>query len=1653
MESINEIFLKAIEFFPRWMNIRRRPYKSNEGNLLSSIIDEYNNVRIAIQKYEKDFFLVNFFGKEDEILETLYTAHIGTIDNFTKLDIQNYDLTLTTDIDTFQKNTTTLYYQDGYILVRPRFIDKDHMYLNYTYNDYPYSIKWVKMHVWNIFDEFAWFAGLERFDDETNKELCDRTIAAFKNRTNVTEQGLKNAIINIASDILSKATVTMEQPNVKNMALPDSDFGTTFERLAQENKDLARTKVWNITYWQNSFKTMEYLPHIWDAQVKLYQDGVGYNDSLKIHLSNELTSIGSTDVSVTAYRKSKRAIEQYIQKNMIQKQLTLSLKRYKNILTTTKLQYRILASTVKKLDPSAITFYGYQTSTNTEKQYLSDIILDKQNVTEINNNTLDKNTKYKLLFYPDGPKDSNGNHYGTMQISKCNLTTGSTTKSLLKASGSFSVYNGIFQNKDVKFFTDTIKNLTSYENVKDTDNGMTVSDISKPGRFVIDVSNAGNNYVVIPFKCQKIDYTTNSQFVSMTNHFSYNNDIIEDVYNDTNSTVTIDIPSVKDFSFDLLKESDASKQGTIHIVVIEPNKQYSKDMTNAGTFSLSYDVPTDIKLIIQKTGMNPVRISNIEASRVGFNITAKDNNDKDITVIHTPFGTLVPTNAKELIIELQAYSNTLPYIDYIHIGPELDNSSVYTIDDIQGDFLDIDTNCRVVLLNKSTGKMTDNYITKSLYKNDTNDTGIIYIDTSKYTQIDYSSSKIYTDTNTGDSYITLSPGNTISYIKIKGTAKKLIYTRTLVDILEAQKINGYDCYVSRNLPEIILYNKNSETLFKLYKSYLESSCDTYHIAINDNTVSPIFVQDSTHSKISNDTNEPFNYISFYPSEYQEYVAYNSVTMYQQEMSGVPIAYNFSPLLSQTAFVLFQITDIPKNTTIEFVKQNGSASWSLGRKAQGIHIKIPVDQENQKNYQTEIKQLQETFVISNSIPLQDSYNINGEDTNLSEYIIVPPDKMQVDYQTKAAVDDVRIENDGFTKLLYSNIDKILSVSVNNVTLDSSKYTLLAQAGILIWNDKDLYGKIAQVTYQYEKPYALSFISLDDLYDVVGYTVDAYEAINDEPDIYENKKDGDVFTVSYPGADHLTLSCSNEGFMALSSKDNSTISVYKITQDNVVVAHNGYLYDQGKEYWMFADRHEDTENRYDGVTFENVHKIPGKLLFDIESTNHIINSSMETSYLDTLCVVDFLTNKHIPEISKLESLTPCDSFNGWFGFFMDVTLKESGVGYDLVFTPKEDYGYAVLEVTDYVSDNDAIDIQETGDADIYLCKDILINNMYVRKAVFAEPYESFKDNKITITDYDSKARYFILISGKKGTTITISEIVIANKPIDDIHTKNIDKFGYTITETRDKGTNVPLRFTPSFSREDNIEFDRKNELMLGMTTDYGLTLLNNIDFDECQINRITYLKNIFQTGNESGTILTPVIELDNYQALKAMDVRINNILFDDTYKNFDIKVLTSDTYDGTFTEVFDEDDVNSIIVSRRYLKKYIRLQITMPADSIIDSIAVFAEYYEDNVAPHVRYHTKGTMTTKLFDTCSTGDYRLVSIQASRVHKKDAIYFEIRGCREDERALEWTDWYPVKTDDNFNVTSENIFRGYRLFQVRVTIEDKDSRILLDGITMRTV
>jgi hypothetical protein len=48
---------RAIEFFPRWMDIRKRYKTSNGGNLIGSMLEESIKIEEAIQEYIDSYFL------------------------------------------------------------------------------------------------------------------------------------------------------------------------------------------------------------------------------------------------------------------------------------------------------------------------------------------------------------------------------------------------------------------------------------------------------------------------------------------------------------------------------------------------------------------------------------------------------------------------------------------------------------------------------------------------------------------------------------------------------------------------------------------------------------------------------------------------------------------------------------------------------------------------------------------------------------------------------------------------------------------------------------------------------------------------------------------------------------------------------------------------------------------------------------------------------------------------------------------------------------------------------------------------------------------------------------------------------------------------------------------------------------------------------------------------------------------------------------------------------------------------------------------------------------------------------------------------------------------------------------------------------------
>ena len=81
-----ELINKAIQHFPRWMNIRKRYFSSNGGLLLTSAAENIEDIQKEINIYIKEFFIDYYNDKCNDIVDFIYRINIGNYE-FDKINI------------------------------------------------------------------------------------------------------------------------------------------------------------------------------------------------------------------------------------------------------------------------------------------------------------------------------------------------------------------------------------------------------------------------------------------------------------------------------------------------------------------------------------------------------------------------------------------------------------------------------------------------------------------------------------------------------------------------------------------------------------------------------------------------------------------------------------------------------------------------------------------------------------------------------------------------------------------------------------------------------------------------------------------------------------------------------------------------------------------------------------------------------------------------------------------------------------------------------------------------------------------------------------------------------------------------------------------------------------------------------------------------------------------------------------------------------------------------------------------------------------------------------------------------------------------------------------------------------------------------------
>lgn len=1734
LPSARTTFLAAVQEFPRWMSIRKRPDKATTGLFLEAVIEEQTDITEEIKKFIKEFFLISYMGKESTITDYVYIVQVGAIDYATSTLIKPV-LDITIDAKTFLDNINVYaLYQNGYLIISTSNLPSDGNLL-YTYNGYKYGGKLEKYHIWNIFDEFAMFLGLNRFIDtgETNAQLLKRCFLVFSNPANSTFKGLQNTILNCLSNDfdINREEIKIEILDQSNAMLPYND-GTVYEHFVQLNRDIFRTKAWDSTWFEHNFKQLNYMSHVWDKHLNVYQDGTGQMSDLYAHFSAD--DGVTTRVTVNGYKQDVVTVNEYFRKQNIRKEIPLQLLRYQDMLNPKKVQYKITAIPAVQIDTADITVREQTRVEGINRLFVQDIISNSGYATVINPGLLEKDKQYELVFKA---RDA----YSDMRINKITLVDDSTVTNLAKETKAFKRDGTDLVHVDIKSHASKVSDLKSYDNLIDTPDGFTIGNVSNEATFTLDITGCGNQTLKLSSYGDLFDLTEQTDLWELNGLKFQDHKLVSTTVMVDQQSATLNV-SCMGFSIKLLRNVTA--QGAVNVQTYVNgviNVGLSRLMTDPDSIlEYTFDTISNVKIIFTKSGSYPFEV---EVKATKYEITYNTTVGSVIKGPVSNYISDVPDSVPNtLTVTVKSYDVRTPVIRYVHVGPSMSRAS-YIVKDIKpltdNAYLDIDSNCKVYLYEiDSNGRVliSDDFNTKCSYVNRTDEDIYVEVDISRFSEILTTSKTIHKTARNGItvSYIILAPNEEIRTLTVTGVYYYEKAIRTLDELLDIDVT--YNVYVSEGVSGFIIKNPatDEEWLVQLDRDIFTDDATVFTYEGLPSNISGFFVLDKANNNVllSNTSNRKFDSTYVTLTGQQQYIAYNEVDMYKASLGETEnieiVSSMFYPVLSNNVMMIYQISTIEDVTgfsaTAVFKKswkgvtnffdisvacrielqelllrlQQGElrdkteatlrhvqetygvtlsysdrladdithiltqGSWSLGRKE--IFLATNFDFHNSEAFKVTVTSLAPVFYITNSVSL-DRYISNGTDTfDLCTFAIKPPEGINVIFETQDDIieNGLMVKEDGFNKLKYSNILEVQTVIVNGIVY--SNYTLLDKEGIIVWNNvNNIAGEYFSIAYSYKVPTALVYTNLSYLYDIVGYNVDTLLPVNVRTKMTDEYKDGDKFIVEWEEQpDYVPAPvCSNPNFFA--EYKEGTVTVRQLNFDNTVLVNAGYYYDDDKEYYYYNHEFVQLINRYEGIEFHNVKKLDRIFQFMFETVNYVIFSNFKNgNNYEQLCYVKF--NDPVigtSGISALNKVTACDSFNMWHKSNMDVSFALGLKDVGLLFTAEDSNSYAFLNVTALVKPGAVISAFTTEGITLQLYREVKADDDIMVKTIMAVPYSDFTASNdfqgyLVPEDIDLSYRYYLVV---KGNGI-VDDIIVKDSNLEDqitLHVKPLENFGFTLEEKEVKGTLLSLDFDRDNCNLERLEIAKDGLIQIGTNVDYGITPVfnsKNCYDDFVAAETVVRKKETFVTEDKGGWIKTPFFYLENSASVVDLYVKVNSLISGKT-KNFNIKLRTSADESCTVTkELGYSQKTNLAHFAGSQIQPYVQVEIELDSNKVIDTVEVFVRYGETfNIPLIIQDNLTGSLTTKVYDIITVGDYRLSKV-IGNFDDKEHIKLFMRGCKQDAYYMVWTNWYEIIL--NYDLVAQNephIFNDYKLFQFKLDFLSDTATALIEQFILEVV
>ena len=1687
-----DLLLNMKKHFASWMDIRRKIDSSTGGLVLKSISEETENINEAIKKYTDLFFLTNFIKDPDSYIYNIYKTTIGGIDNNSKFTIVKPDFKIVDNEKDFYDMEEVLFIKDGILYVKENIEE-----VQIIIDGYKTIFDLEPHHVWNIYDEFAIFLGLRRFEKESNSELLNRILKYTQNKVNSSEDGLKHALISNLINIdnsLTKEDIIIETTTPENLSKYYDEYENLLEHLNKVNRDVYKEKRWDIDSWNFDIKSIDYIPHYWDIELEDYTNGVGFEDDLKIvSVDKSLES----DVTISLYKKDVNIIHSYIKNNDIRDSKKLKFRKYTSDLISDTIKYKITASEAMKLDTNDINIISYEEKVKNIPIAIEEIESNSFDIDVEDNSILEEGT-YIFDFFPIEPDEE-------FAINQFKISDNSTHTDLLNYNKSpFEKIQEGIKCSNTKIYAEDKHKFSIFENMKKTLNGFELKKVGYEGKLKLNIDGCDNQNYFIKYDSKEVSFLTKDIF--MNNFFIKNDYIVSDsgfeerfieINKSLNSiSFTIENGFYLEYSIDGINTVSVSKEDNISYDFSIPTRNQ----------------PFKLWLKITSLGNKETFIKNIKYSH--FNIVAETKYGQ-ITELT---GTLPNFNKNELTIKIETHTGYSPVIKKIYIGSLLSESDVYDNIKVKVDASNRNkiiykgSNCRVRLrkINEETNaieymiddfKPVKKYIAKS-------DWAQIELNLKDFKQIDDISTEVgniesinYGEDNT-QIILQLKENEEIKFINVSGSYDKVIDSKSLTDVLKSKglDVSTNHFYISKESKHIICYDTSSrkERLVKLDRTDLfnKYNVNKVFIDLGNHEINAIFIENNLKIEVyDNFIDGYFDYLALVPKSSNTYVAYNSTKTIFPYLKDIEIVNTFNNNFYEEVFnkdseiiepkdYLFKVESITDNYTVKFQTNDifelcndyslNSKKITIKKKDLSLINCNYEDIEILYNYQINTSiAMPEYFILNNGNKIITSQYILKTDLDLNfKTRLTDPDNIK-DYEVQ---EKIMIDDSMFSKLKYSYIDYIDSITYidedTTIKLKENKdYIILKEEGIIIWNNFELLKDVEYVIISYAIKKIESFnINLDELYSITNFNIDSYklvEKIKLEKIKLNNTIDLNTFQ-NYTDIDIVNIECSNNNFCA--SINNSLIAFNKKFKDETLAIKSGYYYFNGQEFYMFADDNINNIEKFDNVELFNVTKNNKKLIFNQDTTNYVKNSNMKTNVLNNIFERDFTIEKEENDnLSK--SITSCETYNYWKTNNATLSICTSYNGEGLKLTSLNEFGYAFLKISNFIKYKGeyVLSFYLNGNIKAYLGKernlktqDYDFNETSIIDIVSEIKQSDIFENIHNISFNSKLENYYLIIKGEGE----IDDINVVEKDKYDIyiHSKNLDALNLDIEETIYYDYKARLYLNDDLGAIFDGTEIKNNIIENSSNMNWGFTPIYSINtkekFQKCIIQNADILNNnnicSIITDNKKGRIITNPISINNSKAVKNLVFKINNVAFNNM-TDFSIKILTSNNANSGFKEI-SKNNNNIGSINGEILQSYIKLDVEIKERKVIESIDIFVEYFSTELNnPTVAPIINGTYISKVLDVGYAERFKLNHLNVANLNQDLSKYkFFIRASKMNSSKTVWTDWEEIIINNIYehnNIRNRLVYDKYRYFQLKTMLNGENAKIQLINLDMGVI